>query len=205
MNCVKCNTQTNGDILCNSCSDDILKLYLIEKIPADEIEKTFNLLPNTVEYWYNYCKGKNGDDFSYLIVDNITQEKTPEDTTSNINIEENFTQDNIKNDNIKRGVFTVVTFILVNISMFIPYTFAFWFMFAGAMGTVQGEGLLYPTIIMLFSLGIVFSCLKFSHFILKKLKIMENFLIEKLYKGLCNILCGCIVLLVLLVVVTSPR
>lgn len=67
MNCKKCNSIANGEIFCDSCSDEILKLYLIEKLRTDEIEKMFNLLPNTVDYWYNHCKMRNGDNFSYLV------------------------------------------------------------------------------------------------------------------------------------------
>lgn len=66
MNCKKCNTETDGDILCNNCSDEILKLHIIDKIPADVIENRFNLLPNTVAYWCNYCKEKYGDNHQYL-------------------------------------------------------------------------------------------------------------------------------------------
>lgn len=54
MNCKKCYKDTDGDILCSSCSDEILKLYLVDKVSADEIEKRFSLLPNTVSFWYNY-------------------------------------------------------------------------------------------------------------------------------------------------------
>lgn len=56
MNCKKCNIETSGDMLCESCSDEILMLYLIDEVIYFKIEQDFNLPPGTVMYWYNKCK-----------------------------------------------------------------------------------------------------------------------------------------------------
>lgn len=67
MICKICSKKTyNNEVFCEVCGDKVLKLYLIEKLQSDEIEKIFNLLPNTVQHWYEYCKISNEDDFSYL-------------------------------------------------------------------------------------------------------------------------------------------
>ncbi len=64
--CKKCGNELAQNILCNDCSDEILTLYLLDKIPVEEIEECYNLLPNTVLYWYNYCASQNGGNFLYL-------------------------------------------------------------------------------------------------------------------------------------------
>lgn len=66
MLCKKCGVNLSENILCKDCSDEVLTLFLIDKMPAEEIEQSFNLLPTTVEYWHNTCKLQNGGDFSYL-------------------------------------------------------------------------------------------------------------------------------------------
>lgn len=64
--CKKCSVNLCENILCENCSDEVLTLFLIDELPAEEIEQSFNFLPNTVEYWYNTCKSQNNGDFSYL-------------------------------------------------------------------------------------------------------------------------------------------
>lgn len=66
MNCKKCNAPNNGDILCYSCSNQILKMFIVDRVLDTQIESQFNLLPGTVNYWYNHCKTINNGDFSYL-------------------------------------------------------------------------------------------------------------------------------------------
>lgn len=66
MNCKKCNIETNGDIFCDNCSDEILMLYIIDEVIYFKIEQAFNLLPGTVMYWYNYCKINHKIDLEHL-------------------------------------------------------------------------------------------------------------------------------------------
>lgn len=66
MNCKKCDIETNGDIFCDNCSDEILMLYIIDEVIYFKIEQAFNLLPGTVMYWYNYCKINDKIDIEHL-------------------------------------------------------------------------------------------------------------------------------------------